>query len=160
MDTTRKIALGVGGTLIVIAAGFGIVTQASAEPTPSPSPSASAWQRGYGAARHADDLAGKLGVSADAVSAALEKYHLTDDGAPMRGRDATDEQRAARKASMAAFLAKELNLTEAKVLDALDGWCDNAGMGGRMGDGTGRMGDGTGRMGDGTGRGFGPGPRR
>lgn len=144
MFTTRKIALGVGGTLIVLASGLGVATLANAEPTdPTPSPSPTqAWQRGggygrmaggtaanpnaglrngagYGAVENAEYLAGELGVTPEAVTAALQKYHATNP-VQTRGRDLSDEQQAAEHAKLAAFLATELKVDQAKVLDALN----------------------------------------
>ncbi len=149
MFLTKKVALGIAGGLIVLGSGFTAASIASAEspaPTPTPTPGQS-WQRGggygrmgggatatnpnaglrngsgYGAVANAEYLAGKLGVSQDAVTAALLKYHATN---PMqtRGRDLTDAQQAAQHASLAAALAKELNVPEATVLEALNSQSD------------------------------------
>ena len=157
---TRKIALGIGGTLIVLAGGFGIATQASAEPAATPTPTPAMWQRGggngmqdgtgnrmqdgtgsrmqdgtgIGATRHAAYLADQLGVSAEAVTDALEKLHATADAGAVRGRDATAEQRAAQHEAMAKFLATELKIDESRVLEVLGNGC-GAGAGGGMGGG-------------------------
>lgn len=129
----KKIALGVGGTLVVLATTFGRAALASAEtPAPSPSPTtaqvgwgggrgAMAGMRngaGYGATANAADLAAKLGVSQDAVSAALAKYHAAN---PMtvRGAGLTAEQQAAEHEKLASFLAGELKVDRATVLQAL-----------------------------------------
>ena len=143
MFTTKKIALGVGGTLIVLASGLGVATLANAEttgPTPNPSPT-QAWQgggygrmgggaaanpnaglrngAGYGASENAEYLAGNLGVTPEAVTAALQKYHATNP-VLTRGRDLTADQQAAEHAKLAAFLATELKVDQAKALDALN----------------------------------------
>lgn len=147
MILNKKIALAIAGSAIVLGSGFTAATIASADsPTPSPTPSQS-WQRGggygrmggnatttnpnaglrngggYGAVANTGYLAGKLGVSQDAVTAAMLKYHATNP-TQARGRDLTDAQQAAQHASLAAFLAKELNVPEAAVLDALDNQAD------------------------------------
>ena len=147
MFLTKKIALGIAGGAIVLGSGFTAATIASADdPTPTPVPSQS-WQRGggygrmggnatptnpnaglrngtgYGAVANAEYLAGKLGVSQDAVTAAMQKYHATNPTQP-RGRDLTDVQQAAQHATLAAFLAKELNVPETAVLDALNAQTD------------------------------------
>ena len=128
---SKKIALGVGGTLIVLAATFGGAALASAEtpdPSPAPTMAPAGWGgrgvgagmrggAGYGATANAADLAAKLGVSQDAVSAALVKYHATN---PTRvGPGLSVEQRAAEHEKLATFLAGELNVDRAKVLAAL-----------------------------------------
>jgi len=147
MILNKKIALAIAGSAIVLGSGFTAATIASADsPTPSPMPSQS-WQRGggygrmggnatatnpnaglrngggYGAVANTEYLAGKLGVSQDAVTAAMLKYHAANPTQP-RGRDLTDAQQAAQHAGLAAFLAKELNVPEAAVLDALDNQAD------------------------------------
>ena len=143
MFLTKKIALGIAGGAIVLGSGFTFATIASADaPTPSPTPSQS-WQRGggygrmggsatatnpnaglrngtgYGAVANTEYLAGKLGVSQDAVTAAMQKYHSTNP-TQARGRDLTDAQQDAQHADLAVFLAKELNVPEAAILDALN----------------------------------------
>lgn len=140
---TKKIALSVGGTAIVLASGLGVATLANAQtpdPTPTPTPG-QAWQRGggygrmadraanpnaglrngagYGAVENAQYLAEKLGVTQEAVTAALQKYHATNP-VQTRGRDLTDEQQAAQHEKLAAFLATELKVDQARVLDALN----------------------------------------
>ncbi|MGB4916618.1 MAG: hypothetical protein WBO89_02805 [Propionicimonas sp.] len=154
MFTTKKIALGVGGTLIVLASSLGVATLASADTTvPSPDPTpGQTWQRGagygrmaangtanpnaglrngagYGATQNASYLADKLGVSQEAVTAALQKYHATN-AVQTRGRDLSDDQQAAQHAKLAAFLATELKVDETTVLTAMTG-----GMGGSFGGG-------------------------
>lgn len=141
MSIIKKIAITFAGGAIIVGSGLGVAGMASAE-TPSPTPTPSqAWQRGggygqmggaanpnaglrngagYGAVENAEYLAGKLGVSQDAVSAAMAKYHTTTT-TQTRGRDLTDEQQATQHATLAAFLAKELNVSEATVLAALNG---------------------------------------
>ena len=142
MSISKKIAFTVAGGAIIVGSGLGVASMASAE-TPSPTPTPSqAWQRGYGrmggsttapnpnaglrngagygAVENAEYLAGKLGVSQDAVSTAMQKYRTTNP-IQARGRDVTDEQQATRHAELAAFLAKELNVSEATVLAALNG---------------------------------------
>jgi hypothetical protein len=74
---------------------------------------------GYGAVANSEYLAGKLGVSQDAVTAAMQQYHATNP-VQTRGRDLTIAQQDAQHADLAAFLAKELNVPEATVLSALD----------------------------------------
>lgn len=147
MFLNKKIALAIAGGAIVLGSGVTAATIASADtPTPSPTPSQS-WQRGggygrmggsataanpntglrngggYGAVANTEYLAGKLGVSQEAVTAALQKYHATNSTQP-RGRDLTDAQQAAQHASLAAFLATELKVPEATVLDALNSQSD------------------------------------
>ncbi len=198
---SKKIVWGVGGTVAVLATAIGAAGIASAEtPSPTPTPTASqAWQgggghgraanqaanpnagqrngAGYGAAENAQYLSEQLGVSQDAVTAALQKYHV-DNPAQTRGRDLTDAQQASEHAKLAAFLASELKVDEAKVLDAL-----NARQDVRRADRTARLTEnldaavkaGTltqaqadavvaahqaGAMGGGRGAGFGGGPRR
>jgi hypothetical protein len=147
MFLNKKLALAITGAAIVLGSGVTAATIASAEsPTPSPTPSQS-WQRGggygrmggsatatnpnaglrngsgYGAVANTQCLASKLGVSQDAVTAAMQKYHTTNP-TQSRGRDLTDAQQATQHADLAAFLAKELNVPEATVLDALNGQAD------------------------------------
>lgn len=143
MFLTKKIALGIASSVIVLGSGFAAATIASADaPTPTPTPSQS-WQRGggygrmggtattttpgagmmngtgYGAVANSEYLAGKLGVSQDAVTAAMQKYHATNP-VQTRGRDLTTAPQDAQHADLAAFLAKELNVPEATVLSALN----------------------------------------
>jgi len=143
MFLTKKIALGIASSVIVLGSGFAAATIASADaPTPTPTPSQS-WQRGggygrmggtatttnpgagmmngtgYGAVANSEYLAGKLGVSQDAVTAAMQKYHATNP-VQTRGRDLTTAQQDAQHADLAAFLAKELKVPEATVLSALN----------------------------------------
>lgn len=147
MFLNKKIALAIAGGAIVLGSGVTAATIASADtPTPSPTPSQS-WQRGggygrmgggataanpnaglrngggYGAVANTEYLAGKLGVSQEAVTAAMQKYRATNPTQP-RGRDLTDAQQATRHASLAAFLATELKVPEATVLDALNSQSD------------------------------------
>lgn len=138
---TKKAVIGVGGTLALLAAGFGLATQAHAEPPTPPSAQASAdsWQAGsgmmnrrgdgsgtgmqnggsHGATQNAEYLAEKLGVDSEAVRDALQKFHQ-ENGDQTRGRDLTAEQRAAQHERLAEFLATELGVDKAKVLDALN----------------------------------------
>lgn len=139
---SKKIVLGVGGTMVVLATTIGMAGIASADvTTPSPSPTASqAWQRGagygrtatevnpnaglrngagYGAVANQAYLAEGLGVSQDAVAAAMQAYHA-DNATQARGRDLTVEQRAAQHADLAKFLASQLKVDEAKVLELLN----------------------------------------
>ncbi|MGV8910216.1 MAG: hypothetical protein ACOH1Y_14640 [Propionicimonas sp.] len=143
MFLNKKIAIAIAGGAIVLGSGFTFATIASAD-TPTPSPTANqSWQRGggygrmgggatatnpnaglrngtgYGAVANTEYLAGKLGVSQDAVTAAMAKYHATNP-TQTRGRDLTDAQQDAQHADLAAFLAKELNMPEATILDALN----------------------------------------
>ena len=140
MFLTKKIALGIAGSAIVIGSGLGVAGLASAQtPSPSPTPGQTqTWQRGggygrmaanpnaglrngggYGAVENAEYLAGKLGVSQEAVTAAMAKYHASNP-TQVRGRDLTEAQQATAHAELAAFLAKELNVAEPAVLAALD----------------------------------------
>lgn len=129
----KKISLGVGGTLVVLATTFGGAALASAQPpTPSPAPTtAQVWWggahggtagmrngMGYGATANAADLAPKLGVSQDAVSAALAEYHLANP-TQVRGAGLTVEQQAAEHEKLATFLAGELKVDRSTVLQAL-----------------------------------------
>ncbi len=75
---------------------------------------------GYGAQALADDLAEKLGVSADAVRQALVDHHAANPGD--RGRDLSDAEQAARHAEHAAALAEALGVDAADVQAALDGY--------------------------------------
>lgn len=142
MNITRKIALGLGGAAIVVTTGLGagFAFAETPDPTPTPTPG-QAWGRGpgggygrsaqanpnaglrngsgYGAIANVDYLAEKLGVSKDAVTAALAKYHATNPPTT-RGRDLTADQQAAEHAKLAAFLAGELKVDQATVLDALN----------------------------------------
>lgn len=141
MFTTRKIALGVG-TLTLIAAGFGMASQANAETT-APTPSATAGQpcgmghrggamngaglrngSGYGATENVDRLAEKLGKTAEEVRAALQEYHAANTP-QTRGRDLTVEQRTAQHEELATFLAEKLGVDKAAVLDALNSQQDD-----------------------------------
>lgn len=127
MNTIRKVALSLGSAALVITGGVGLASVANAETptTTPPAPATQQWQRGmrngagYGATENATDLAKKLGVSADAVKAALAKYHA-ENPVTTRGRDLTDAQRDAAHKKLAAFLATELKVDEADVLDALE----------------------------------------
>lgn len=152
---SKKIVLGISGTLVVLATAVGAAGFASADtPSPTPTPTASQTWRGgygrtatevnpnaglrngagYGAVANATSLAEQLGVSQEAVTAAMQKYHA--DGAPTtRGRDLTVEQRTAAHAELAAFLAGELKVDEAKVLEALNARLATGGMGGGYGQG-------------------------
>lgn len=148
---SKKIVLGVGGTAVALAATLGVAGIASAEtPAPSPSPTASqTWQRGagygrtataanpnaglrngsgYGAVANQASLAEGLGVSQDAVAAAMQAYHA-DHATQARGRDLTVEQRAAQHADLATFLAGELKVDQAKVLELLNARQVGAGYG-------------------------------
>ena len=138
---SKKIVLGVGGTMIALATTLGVAGIASAETTaPTPNPTASTWQRGagygrtateanpnaglrngagYGAVANQAALAEGLGVSQDAVAAAMQAYHA-DNAPAARGRDLTVEQRAAEHADLATFLARELKVDQAKVLELLN----------------------------------------
>ena len=138
MSLTRKIALGIAAGALAVGSGLGVATMAGAvDPTPTPTPGqAQTWQRGGGFGRMADANAGlrngagvgavaqsayladKLGVTEEAVTAAMLKYHNTHQ-ATVRGRDLTEAQQTAAHESLAAFLATELKVSEAKVLDAL-----------------------------------------
>lgn len=144
MFRTKKIALGLAGGAIVLGSGLGMATLANADTTnPTTTPAqAQTWQHGgqgrmgastntanataglgngggYGAVENADYLAGKLGVTPEAVTAALQKYHAANPS-EVRGRDLGVDQQAAEHAKLAAFLAGELNVSEATVLDALN----------------------------------------
>lgn len=129
----NKIGLTVSGTLVVLAATFGGAALASAEtPAPSPSPGTAqvGWGggrgpmagmrngAGYGATANTAELAASLGVSQDAVSAALAKYRAAD---PRRvpGAGMTAEQRAAAHEELATFLAAELKVDRSAVLRVL-----------------------------------------
>lgn len=143
MSISRKLALAIGGGALIIGSGIGVAGIARADtpaPTPTPSP---AWGSGagygpmrggatpadatrglrngtgYGATANTEYLAGKLGVSQEAVTAAMQKYHAANP-AELRGRDLTADQLAGVHARLAAFLAKELGVPEATVLDALN----------------------------------------
>ncbi|MFZ0530750.1 MAG: hypothetical protein WAL91_09455 [Propionicimonas sp.] len=143
MFSINKIALAVVGGAVVLGSGIGVAGLAAAEtPDPSPSPSQS-WQRGagygrmggtaaspnpnagmrngagYGAIQNAEYLAGELGVSQEAVTTAMQKYH-TANPTQARGRDLTEAQLTTAHAKLAAFLAGELNVDETTVLNALN----------------------------------------
>ncbi len=143
MSIIKKVAFTVAGGAIIIGSGLGVASLASAEaPSPTPTPT-QAWQgggygpmggtanpnaglrngTGYGAVENTEYLASKLGVSQDAVTAAMQKYHTTNPTQD-RGRDLTDAQQATQHAELAAFLAKELNVSEATVLAVLNGQQD------------------------------------
>ncbi len=83
---------------------------------------------GYGAVALQSELADQLGVSQDAVAAAMQAYHA-DNASETRGRDLTDEQRDAEHADLAKFLASELKVDEAKVLEILDSHESGTGTG-------------------------------
>lgn len=126
MNTLSKIAVGLGGAALVVTGAIGAAGVANAEtPGATPAPATQTWQRGlrngggYGATQNATDLAGKLGVPVDAVTAALTKYHA-ENPVTTRGRDLTDEQQDAAHEKLAAFLAGELKVDRAKVLEALE----------------------------------------
>ena len=139
---SKKIVLGIGGTMVILATTIGVAGIASADvTTPTPSPTArQTWQRGagygrtatavnpnaglrngagYGAVANQAYLAEGLGVSQDAVAAAMQAYHA-DNAPAARGRDLTVEQRAAEHADLATFLAGELKVDQAKVLELLN----------------------------------------
>lgn len=80
--------------------------------------------RGYGATAVADHLAEELGVSADAVTAALQQYHA-DNPMTVPGRDLSEDDLAARQQAEAAYLASALKVDAAKVQAALESFQDD-----------------------------------
>lgn len=140
MKTTKKVALGVAGGLLAITAPLGVVAAANAS-TPSPTPSTSStWPggrgmggsaggggmmngAGYGATAVADYLAKQLGVSADAVTAALQQYHA-DNPMTVPGRGLSEDALAARQQAEAAYLASALKVDAVKVQAALESFQD------------------------------------
>jgi len=141
MNAKMKMTVGIGAAAAIVATTVGGAALANAETaTPTPAPGQTqgtqnqgGWGRGggmggmgarngsgYGATANVTYLAEKLGVNEDAVRAALTKYR-TENGVPTtRGRDMTADQQTAQHEKLAAFLAKELKVDEAKVLDALN----------------------------------------
>ncbi len=136
MNTTKKIALGLAGGVIAIAGPLGAVAAAhAAAPTPTPTASAP-WQggmgmsgrwagpqamngTGYGATAMADYLAGKLGVPADAVTTALQQYHV-DNPTTGPGRDLSAADLSTRQKAVADYLASALKVDAAQVRAALE----------------------------------------
>ena len=139
MKTTKKIALGLVGGVIAIAGPLGVVAAANATtPTPTPTSSAAPWPgghgvgmggwsarggamngAGYGATAVADYLAEKLGVSSDAVAAALQQYHV-DNPVTAPGGALSDADLAARQKAEAGYLATALKVDAANVQAALE----------------------------------------
>jgi len=120
MNTIQKIAVSLGGAALVVTGAVGMAGLANAEtPSTAPAPATQTWQRGlrngagYGATQNASDLAGRLGVPADAVSAALARYHA-ENPVTTRGRDLSAEQQDAAHEKLATFLATELKVDKAK----------------------------------------------
>lgn len=176
MNITRKIALGLSGTALVLGSALGVAGLAHAE-TPDPRPVRTQAQDcdasgdcdqnrygnqnragdgtrqaanpdaglrnggGYGAQAGVARLAEELGVSQDALRAALAEFHADNPGD--RGADLSASERADRHAKLAAFLADELKLEEAKVREALDARAANGpardGAGAPGGRGNGQM---------------------
>lgn len=126
MNTIQKIAVSLGGAALVVTGAVGMAGLANAEtPSTAPAPATQTWRRGlrngagYGATQNASDLAGRLDVPADAVSAALARYHA-ENPVTTRGRDLSAEQQDAAHEKLATFLATELKVDKAKVLQALE----------------------------------------
>ncbi len=144
MNTQRKIALGVAGAAIVAASTFGIVAS-HAEPT-APAPTTTqqggfgygaqagmtghgrmggdmgqmGQGAGYGTQGQAAYLAERLGTDEAALTKALADYRASHT-ARVGGRDMDDTARIAEHESLATYLAEQLELDRATVLDALNG---------------------------------------
>lgn len=148
MNTRKTIALGVAGGALAIAAPLGIAAAANAATsTPAPSVSTAVGPggygmggygmgmggpgrggpmngAGYGAGAVAEYLADELGVSSDAVQAALQQYHA-DHPVTAPGRTLSDADLAARQKAEADYLASALKVDAAKVLTALRSFQDD-----------------------------------
>lgn len=74
---------------------------------------------GYGAEQHIAELAKALGVTEEQLTTAQQKVRTELDAPQERGRDRSQADIDARHAQEAKILAAELNLDEAKVLEAL-----------------------------------------
>lgn len=129
MKTSHRIALATGTAAIGLAGALGMASLAQAEPAASPSTTAGAsstenpgrhGRMGGPVADHtqlAQKLSEKLGLDADAVSAALEKVRT--DLRPTE-KPATRPDPAERQTALAEALATELGVDRAKVSEALE----------------------------------------
>lgn len=138
----KKMTIGLGAGALMLGSAFGLSSMASADETQPPAASSSATPGqgnqnriqglgrngdhrglqagdGYGAEQHIAELAKALGVTEEQLTTAQQKVR-TELGAPQeRGRDRSQADIDARHAQEAKILAAELNLDEAKVLEAL-----------------------------------------
>jgi hypothetical protein len=137
---SKKTALAVAGGVLVVGAGVGAATVASADPTPSANPSASAssgvtpgtaanppkGKHGWrGERMSADDLATKLseklGVDQAKVAEAIKAYRDANKPTPGTKPDpSTRPDPSAREAALAKAVADKLGIDEAQVKTALD----------------------------------------
>ena len=141
MINQRKIALGVVGAAIVASSTFGVVSVSHADTTAlAPSNTQQAGfgfgprgtgslsgamgqmgqRAGYGAQDQAAYLAGKLGVAQADVEKALTDYR-TAHAPTVRGRHLDGAQFVTAHDALAKYLAEQLKVDQAKVLEALDG---------------------------------------
>jgi hypothetical protein len=131
---SKKTAVAVAAGVLALGAGVGAAGLASADPTPTPNPSATAGGsatpgtgRPDGGGRHGhgfrdeafvNELAGKLGVSAEQVTEALRT--IRDENRPTDPADKEKLTPEERDAALAKALADKLGVDEAKVATALE----------------------------------------
>lgn len=147
MDRTKKVALGLGASALLVGGGVALTSQSAFAETPTTTPSASAsaspsaggQKASDGEGRHgrrdrggrdgelAETLAQKLGLKEADVSSALDKARESTRAAkpsatatPSAGTDRTRPDRATRDTALAKALATELTVDEAKVTAALE----------------------------------------
>jgi hypothetical protein len=131
---SKKTAVAVAAGVLSLGAGVGIAGVASADPTPTPSPSATAsgtptpgtgeapdgrHGHGFRDGQLASELAGKLGVSQDKVTEALQVFWEANRPTTRRSDQTAPPNPAARDAALAKALADKLGIDEAKVSTAL-----------------------------------------
>jgi hypothetical protein len=127
---SKKTAVAVAAGVLALGAGVGIAGVAAADPTPTPNPTATASGSATpgtdrpGAGRHGggfrdgaqlSELAGKLGVTEERLREALSAIREENRSTPPPG----DQTREERDAALAEALAEQLDLDEAKVVQAL-----------------------------------------
>lgn len=130
MDRSTLARTGIAGAVAGLGLAIGGVALANAadeSPSAASSAALSAPDRAGGPHGHrgqdAEALATELGLKQSVVAAALEAVH--DDLRPDKAADGTrpepptEAQRSERQAALATALAKELNISEAKVTAAL-----------------------------------------
>jgi hypothetical protein len=131
---SKKTAVALAAGVLALGAGVGAAGLASADPTPTPNPSATAsgsatpgtgrpdfgGRRGHGFRDEAfaNELASKLGVSAERVTEALRA--IRDEHRALTPEEKEQLDPAEREAALAKALAEELGIEEAKVVTALE----------------------------------------
>jgi hypothetical protein len=131
---SKKTAFAVVGGVLALGAAVGVAGIASADPTPTPSPSATAsgnanpgngrpdfgGRHGHGFRDEAfvNELASKLGVSAERITEALRA--IRDERRALTPEEKEQLDPAERDAALAQALAEKLGVDEAKVATALE----------------------------------------